>query len=103
MLILSIAINFSVYIAGMVVLWKEDGWRGFMAAMVAVWSLSVIVAVIEILVLSLLCFHIFLMTKGMTTYDYLVSGSGKKIIPENTNNKDRDCSVSIKRDLDCEK
>lgn len=33
----------------------------------------------------------------MTTYDYLVSGSGKKIIPENMNNRDRDCSVSIKR------
>jgi hypothetical protein len=45
-LILSIAINFSLFFAGVVVLWKEGSWDRFMVAMVVVWSLSVLLVVI---------------------------------------------------------
>jgi hypothetical protein len=80
-LVVSISVNLAVYLAGLGVLWREGRWEGYLGSMVAVWIVGVVVGVIEVMVVVLLGFHVFLISKGLTTIDYLILGASRRVAP----------------------
>jgi hypothetical protein len=71
-MIISTFINMLVYVIGMILLWTENGWLQYLGPMVAVWVFSVIVFVFSILLLNLIGLHIYLIYKGLTTYQFIM-------------------------------
>jgi hypothetical protein len=64
--------NLAVYIIGMVLLWTESEWEAYLGSMVAVWVYSFLVGVFAILLINLIGLHFYLISKGITTYQFII-------------------------------
>ena len=58
---------------------SEGNWKDYKAGMIVGWITLGIVVPFLVLILILLGFHIFIMIKGKTTYDFLMERRQKKI------------------------
>jgi hypothetical protein len=71
-MILVTLLNMIVYVVGMILLWTEDQWRQYMGAMIALWVFSIIPVIFAILLINLVALHIYLISKGITTYQFIM-------------------------------
>ena len=71
-MIIASLMNMLVYVIGMILLWTEDQWREYVGPMVALWVFSLISIVFSILLLNLVALHIYLISKGITTYQFIM-------------------------------
>lgn len=61
-----------IYIVGMVLLWTEDNWDYYFGLMITVWTFSFIIAIFALLLVNLIGLHIYLISKGITTYQFII-------------------------------
>lgn len=74
-MITSLALYLTVFIASVCTLWSEQRWTSFTLHMAVNWFFLV-PAIISLLPVSILiALHCFLISKGLTTYEYIM---GKK-------------------------
>lgn len=59
-MIVCLDINFLTFLAGVLVLWLEWRWYSFLGAMIASWTIGVVLCVFTLLLTGLIGFHIFL-------------------------------------------
>lgn len=71
-MIISTFVNMLAYVVGMILLWTEDAWMDYLGPMIAVWVFAVIILVFAILLLNLIGLHIYLIHKGLTTYQFIM-------------------------------
>ncbi len=65
-------LNMIVYVIGMVLLVTEGEWQAYLGEIIAVWIFSLIVSIFSILLMNLLGLHIYLIYKGITTYQFIM-------------------------------
>ena len=70
-MILSTFSNFIAYIAGVALLSVED-YTDILGQMITNWVYLVVICVFAILIFNLVLLHIFLICKGLSTYEFLV-------------------------------
>jgi hypothetical protein len=71
-MILVTLMNMVVYVVGMILLWTEDQWREYIGPMIALWIFSVVPVIFAILLINLVALHIYLIRKGITTYQFIM-------------------------------
>ncbi len=71
-MILVTLMNMVVYVVGMILLWTEDQWREYIGPMIALWVFSVVPVIFAILLINLVALHIYLIRKGITTYQFIM-------------------------------
>ena len=77
-MISSLTAYLTIFIASVCVLWAEQQYYSFLVGMVVNW-LFLVPAVISVLpVAVLVCLHCFLMCKGVTTYEFIMSKKEKE-------------------------
>ncbi len=64
--------NMMVYVVGMILLWTEDQWRDYIGPMIALWVYSIVPVVFSVLLFNLVALHIYLICKGITTYQFIM-------------------------------
>ena len=74
-------IDLTIFLISGSLLWNEGRWENYLVEMIFVWIMMVILTIFWLLNLSLIIFHMFLIRKGTTTYDFLYSKPKNKIIP----------------------
>jgi hypothetical protein len=80
-MIFSALINLALFLVGIAMLWDEGLWNYYLAKMIIAWITGGVVSVFVVLLLGLVSFHVYLIYKGKTTYEFLMEDKIKKIIP----------------------
>lgn len=80
-MIFSALVNLALFLVGISMLWNEGEWNYYIVKMIISWIAGGVVAVFVLLILALVSFHIYLICKGKTTYEFLMEDKIKKIIP----------------------
>jgi uncharacterized membrane protein YqjE len=62
-----------MYCVVVAVLWQEQRWNDYLAGMVVAWILFPVAIVVALLLGALVGFHIFLMAKKTTTFEFIIS------------------------------
>ena len=71
----------AVYLGSVCLLWGEQKWRQYLPQMIVGWAISFFVALLAVSVLALIVFHVFLICKGLTTFDYIIGKRNSQVSP----------------------
>jgi hypothetical protein len=71
-MILATWVNLLVYIVAMAVLWQEQRWDDYQTQMIVVWVFAIVVCVFWVLLSNLVVLHLYLIYKGLTTYQFIM-------------------------------
>lgn len=72
-MILSAFSNLLIYVVSLVRLTFERNYLDFLAGFVAAWISGVINAIFVILLVNLILLHLYLIYKGISTYEFIVA------------------------------
>lgn len=53
-------------------LYKEDTWAAYRPAIIADWIFFAIALIFAVAILALICLHIYLRAKGLTTFQFIM-------------------------------
>lgn len=62
-----------LYCTGVALLWQEQRWNDYLAGMVIAWILLPVAIVVTLLLGALVGFHIFLIVKKTTSFEFIMS------------------------------
>ena len=71
-MIIATWVNLLVYVVAMAVLWQEQRWDAYQTQMIVIWVFAVVVCVFWILLSNLVVLHLYLIYKGLTTYQFIM-------------------------------
>lgn len=52
--------------------YQEQNWYNFLAVMVIAWILFAVTLPLAFMLFALVCFHMMLISKGMTTFEFIM-------------------------------
>ena len=72
-MIVAALVHMLFYVVALGILWGENRWKEeYLGMMIANWFIGAIVLLFMVLVTMLILFHLFLMWRGITTFDYIM-------------------------------
>jgi hypothetical protein len=80
-MIISVFLNMALYLVSVGLLWAEGGWREYLPHMIVNWIICVPVALLALSILALILLHFFLICRGLTTFDYIMSKRNSQVSP----------------------
>jgi hypothetical protein len=80
-MIAAVFANMLLYLTSVATLWAQNNWKEYLVAMVINWILFSVVLVFSLLVLGLIVLHLYLIYKGLTTFEYIMNKRNAQIAP----------------------
>ena len=65
-------LSMTIYLGAIATLWSEGNFSSFLGEMIALWIIAVVIIVFDILILNLNLLHLYLIAKGLTTYELIM-------------------------------